>query len=369
LVQTPNRKGSDNGPVTATDFSLRLRDGGLVKIRSIAPEDRELLRAAFERLSPESRYRRFFGPMPELSERELDYLTEVDHSDHEALVAIDEQAGGMVGVARFIRTTPAGAVAEPAITVADDWQGRGVGTSLLQALSRRAREEGITRFEAPVLATNAEAIRVLETLGETTKQRDGREVQLSIELPLPDAPSARWRALLRQFGRSALEPARTVLDRLWTRRSGSPHDQRANVIVVGSDGSESSRAAVLAAAELARTSGARVDVIGAHRFLSVDATELSVVVNQAADWLRAQGIDARAETRRGDAALVLTDIAFERNARLIVVGAGERAKATRRIVGSVADFVAERSPCNVLIVRPRQGDVEPAGKDPAPPSV
>ena len=73
--------------------------------------------------------------------------------------------------------------------------------------------------------------------------------------------------------------------------------------------------------------------------------------------------------RRGDPALVLTDVAFECNARLIVVGAGEHAKATRRLVGSVADLVAERSPCNVLIVRPRTSDVEPAGKDPASPGV
>jgi nucleotide-binding universal stress UspA family protein/RimJ/RimL family protein N-acetyltransferase len=355
--------------VPATGFSLRLRDGALLEVRPIAPEDRELLRAAFERLSPESRYRRFFGPMPDLSERELDYLTQIDHADHEALVALDATAGEIVGVARFVRTTPGGAVAEPAITVADDWQGRGVGRSLLQALAARARAQGIVRFEAPVLATNAEAIRVLEGLGEATKRREGREVQLSIELPLADTPTARWRAMLRQFARSAIEPARTIVDRVWTRRSGSPHDHRTNVIVVGTDGSESSEAAVAAAAELARASGARVQVIGAHRFLSVDAAELIEVVTQAAHRLREQGIEANAQTRRGDPALVLTDIAFEYNARLIVVGAGEHAKATRRLVGSVADFVAARSPCNVLIVRPRTSDVAPVGKDPASPGV
>jgi nucleotide-binding universal stress UspA family protein/GNAT superfamily N-acetyltransferase len=348
----------------ATGSSLRLRDGALLEVRPIATEDRERLREAFDRLSPESRYRRFFGPMPELSERELDYFTRVDHADHEALVALDGPAGAIVGVARFIRTTPGGAVAEPAITVADDWQRRGVGSALLQALAARAREEGIARFEAPVLATNAEAIRVLEGLGETTQQREGREVQLSIELPLADTPAARWRALLRYFARSAIIPARTVLDRLWTRRSGSPDGRRTNVIVVGTDGSQSSEAALAAAAELARASGARVQVIGAHRFLSLDATELTGVVSQAAHLLREQGIRASAETRRGDPALVLTDIAFECNARLIVVGAGEHAKVTRRLVGSVADLVAERSPCNVLIVRRRRSDVTPTGKDP-----
>ena len=58
--------------------------------------------------------------------------------------------------------------------------------------------------------------------------------------------------------------------------------------------------------------------------------------------------------RRGDPALVLADISAEQNARLLVVGAGEHSKLARRLIGSVADLVAERSPCNVLIVRPRE---------------
>src|SRR5579871_1988782 len=159
--------------------SILLRDGAAIAIRPIAPEDREELRQGFERLSPESRYRRFFGPMAELSDRDLDYLTQIDHHDHEALVAEDPLGRG-IGVARYVRT--AATVAEPAIVVADDWQGRGVGQALLQALVRRAREEGVERFEAPVLATNADAIRVLERLGRTTVRRAGREVQLTIEL-------------------------------------------------------------------------------------------------------------------------------------------------------------------------------------------
>jgi nucleotide-binding universal stress UspA family protein len=67
-------------------------------------------------------------------------------------------------------------------------------------------------------------------------------------------------------------------------------------------------------------------------------------------------VDAGEELRRGDPALALTDAAAEWGARLIVVGAGHRSKATRRLIGSVADYVAESSPCNVLIVRaPREG--------------
>jgi RimJ/RimL family protein N-acetyltransferase len=158
-----------------------LRDGSRVAIRPVEPDDREMLAEGFGRLSPESRYRRFFTPLPELSERQLNYLTRLDHHDHEALVTVDPVTGECVGVARFVRTAPG--VAEPAIVLADAWQGRGVGSRLMGALVERAREEGIRRFEAPVLASNHEAIRVLERLGSTTRRPAGHEVELLIDLP------------------------------------------------------------------------------------------------------------------------------------------------------------------------------------------
>src|SRR5687768_11845215 len=119
---------------------------GRVVIRPLEPTDRELLAAGFERLSPESRYRRFFAAIPRLTERQLDYLTQVDQQDHVALVAVDDAAGDMIGVARFVRTAPG--VAEPAVVVADDWHGRGVASALLDRLVERAQEEGIQRFVA-----------------------------------------------------------------------------------------------------------------------------------------------------------------------------------------------------------------------------
>jgi nucleotide-binding universal stress UspA family protein len=339
--------------VSAVNARALLRDGTWVEIRPISPEDRDALRDAFERLSPESRYRRFFGPMPELSERDLDYLTRIDHHDHEALVATEPGSEAGIGVARYVRT--AATVAEPAIVVADDWQGRGVGRALLRALATRAREEGVERFEAPVLATNADAIRMLERLGETTKRRAGREVLLTIELPAAEPVPGRWQELLRQFAAGALEPARTVLERLRPRRPGAPGDRRFNVIVVGTDGSEHARMAVETAAALAQGSGARVELVGAHRFLSGHEAELVATVGAAAATLRHRGLTVGEHIRRGDPALVLTDVASELGARLIVVGAGERAKLARRLIGGVADVVAERSPCDVLIVRPREG--------------
>jgi len=79
--------------------SVTLPDGSRVQIRPIEPDDREALAVGHERLSVESRYRRYFGPKPTLSRRDLDYLTDVDHHDHEALVAMHAGSGQCVGVA------------------------------------------------------------------------------------------------------------------------------------------------------------------------------------------------------------------------------------------------------------------------------
>ncbi len=330
---------------------MPLRDGSRITIRPIGPDDRQDLAEGFERLSPETRYRRFFSPVPELRERDLDYLTQIDHRDHEALVAIDDATGEGVGVARYVRIS--GGVAEPAVVVVDDWQGRGVGAALLSSLVDRAREEGVTRFQAPVLATNNQAIRALEKLGHTRSELDGREMMLTIDLP-PAAGAPGLVGLLREFASGALQPARALLQLLWPRRPGDPGDERRNVIVVGTSGSSSSDLVVMTAGEVAAPLGATLHLLGVHRFLAGHEPELTGAVQRGAEALRDQGLEVTEEVRRGDAALVLSDVAVEQNARLIVVGAGERGKTTRRILGSVADLVAERAPCSVLIVRPRE---------------
>ena len=80
---------------------------------------------------------RFQASLADLSDKQLSYLTAVDHHDHEALIALDPDTEDAVGVARFVRVSDG--VAECAIAVADDWQGRGVATELLDRLVDRAR--------------------------------------------------------------------------------------------------------------------------------------------------------------------------------------------------------------------------------------
>ena len=111
-------------PAEHAPTSVMLRSGSRVLIRPIRPEDKKALIDGLHRLTPESRYRRFFSLMPELSARQLRYLTEVDHRTHEALVATDPSTGDGIGVARFIRSTTDSRVAEVAVAVVDDWQGR-----------------------------------------------------------------------------------------------------------------------------------------------------------------------------------------------------------------------------------------------------
>jgi GNAT superfamily N-acetyltransferase len=125
--------------LVAIGAPITLRDGSHVRIRQGHHTDRELLRRGFERLSAESRYRRFLAPMKELTESTVRYLTEIDHHDHEAMIALDEQTGEGIGVARYVRDPDHPDVAEVAVTVIDDWQGRGLGTLLLEVISARAR--------------------------------------------------------------------------------------------------------------------------------------------------------------------------------------------------------------------------------------
>ena len=162
---------------------VALRDGSHVRVRQGHRSDQELLQRGFERLSPESRYTRFLAPMPELSEAMVRYLVVVDHHDHEAIVALDETGEG-IGVVRYFRITGRRDAAEFAVTVIDDWQRRGLGTLLLEVISARAREEGITTLTALILASNQEMMELLNSLGPVRiVDRDPGTVE--IEMPIP----------------------------------------------------------------------------------------------------------------------------------------------------------------------------------------
>ncbi len=170
-----------------------LSDGTGVLIREIQASDKRSLALGLERLSPESRRRRFLTVKPRFSARELRYLTEVDGHDHYAIVAATTaRPQVLVAVARFVRLSDPTA-AEAAIVVCDELQGRRLGTALAERLADAALERGITTIEASILADNRPAHALMRTIAARLAAHgvhDGVQ-QVVAELPrrLPGAPS------------------------------------------------------------------------------------------------------------------------------------------------------------------------------------
>ena len=163
-----------------------LRDERVALVAPLSVDDRGRFLAGVERLSPESVYKRFMTPIERLSESQLRYLLEVDHRSHEALMAVDEDSGDAVGVARFVRLPGRPEVAEAAVVVVDDWQGYGLGKALSRLLAERAVELGVERFEALLLVDNEPMMALLESLGPVrTVDRDGGTIAVEVDLPGP----------------------------------------------------------------------------------------------------------------------------------------------------------------------------------------
>jgi RimJ/RimL family protein N-acetyltransferase len=163
---------------------VTLRDGRVALIAPLHPDDRSRYLGGVSNMSEESLYKRFMSPVARLTESQLRYLLEVDHRDHEALLAIDEESGEAVGVARFIRLDRP-EVAEAAIIVVDSWQGSGLGKAMMGMLAQAAYEVGVKSFEASVLYDNAPMLALIDSLGpRESVKRDGSS--LVIEVPLPD---------------------------------------------------------------------------------------------------------------------------------------------------------------------------------------
>src|SRR5215471_8111372 len=161
---------------------VALRDGSKVLIRPVRPADAPLLADGFARLSDRSRRMRFLARKDQLSAAELRYLTDVDHHDHEALGALDPADGRGVGVARYVRDADDPHAAEIAVTIVDDWQGRGLGTELLTRLSARARSEGICRFTALVADDNVAMAALLRNMCANLAGRSPGTVEYEIPL-------------------------------------------------------------------------------------------------------------------------------------------------------------------------------------------
>jgi acyl-CoA synthetase (NDP forming)/RimJ/RimL family protein N-acetyltransferase len=139
-----------------------LSDGGTVHLRPILPSDADALLAFHGRMSERTRYLRYFGAYPQIPPRDLQRFTTVDHHDRVAFVAL--LGDDIVAVARYERIDK-GPSAEVAFVVEDRHQSRGLGPIFLEHLAAAARERGIERFVAEVLAENAAMLGVFRAAG------------------------------------------------------------------------------------------------------------------------------------------------------------------------------------------------------------
>lgn len=165
-----------------------LNDGQRLQLRTVRPTDKPMLREGFEQLSPTSRHARFMAAKSGLTEQELRYLTEVDGEDHFALGAVRPHRLSRnegIGVARFARLHPANDTAETAITVIDDYHGKGLGSILLERLTHAAWERDIRWFHVELLSENLASKRLFGALSPEAKFRLSGAGTLVATIPLP----------------------------------------------------------------------------------------------------------------------------------------------------------------------------------------
>ena len=175
------------GYPTAWEADVVLRDGSVAHIRPIKPSDGPLLEAFHDSQSEQSIYFRFVAPLKHLSPRDVHRFTHVDYVDRVALVATVRDV--IVGVGRYDRVSPTSA--EVAFNISDHFQGRGIGSVLLEHLAAIAQERGITRFVAEVLPQNRKMLAVFNEAGYVVTRRfeDG-VVSVSFDIAETEASAA-----------------------------------------------------------------------------------------------------------------------------------------------------------------------------------
>jgi len=142
-----------------------LRNGRVIEIRAITPEDREGLLKVVDRASKESFYRRFFSSKRDFSEKEIDYFMDVDFEKQVALVVVLKEPGisTIIGGGRYIVYKPG--CAELAFGVEDVYQGQGIASAIMRHLTAIARQAGIEELHADVLQGNISMRKVFEKCG------------------------------------------------------------------------------------------------------------------------------------------------------------------------------------------------------------
>ena len=250
-------------------------------------------------------------------------------------------------MARFVRLSED--VAEPAVSVVDEWQGRGVGSLLLDELANRAWEEGIRFFAAPVLAENETAISLMSRLGDTKMTNNGAEVEVLVALEQDAGAAPGLHSLLRHAAEHTIRPSVAFWHRLALGRPAI-EEPLSNQIVVAVGATRRSSPALAQATELALHLGSGVHLVTArHALLDDSADDAEARLREIALELRGRGLTVERHTRRGDLAAALIEVAIEQHAMLIAIDGVPPEPG--RVPAAAWDHVAHHAPCNVLVAR------------------
>ena len=287
------------------EADVLLADGGVAHLRPIRPTDADRLVAFYERVSPESKYLRFFAPYPRLSDRDVKRFTEVDYVNRVAfIVTLGEN---MIAVGRYDRIEDDHA--EVSFLIEDAHQGRGIAQLLLEHLAQAARERGITRFVAEVLPENRRMAKVFADAGYRVSKgiEDG---VLAVEFPiLPTDTSVG--VMERREHRAESASVRRLLnpERIVVYGQGDRVQELINSILGGDFGGEVTAVSVDGASV---TGVANADSIAGVRG-DLDLAIVSVPTNQ----LGAVVIDAAHKGAHGMVVLTGTDYAAGDNLKII----------------------------------------------------
>ncbi|WP_299564017.1 GNAT family N-acetyltransferase [uncultured Mycolicibacterium sp.] len=188
-----------------TPIPVTMRDGSVLLVRPVLPGDKERATRGPAEFSAETLYRRFQS-MGAPSRALLDYLFAVDYVDHFVWVVVDGEDGPVVGDARYVREPDDPATAEVAFIIADAYQGRGIGSFLMEALAVAAECGGVKRFTARVLADNLPMRCILDRYHVHWERDDLNVVTCTF-----DVPAAETLSLAPELRRRLHDTARQVI--------------------------------------------------------------------------------------------------------------------------------------------------------------
>ena len=191
-MRSPNATGPEFSAIYPAHLiaSWPLGIAHSITVRPIRPEDIDLETEFASKLSKETRYNRFLGGGVRLTPELLEKFTRIDFSRDMALIASAtiEGAETAIGVARYARLAD-DVTCEFAITVADAWQGRGIGRKLLAMLVDSARGHGMRRIIGDVLATNTPMLRLAHSQGfRIERHPEGAELRRVVLELVVDPP-------------------------------------------------------------------------------------------------------------------------------------------------------------------------------------